>query len=78
VQAEVTVPGVNFTPIHTLIGITPWWIIWRTEISNGTWCELHSKPHAHWHYTMMNHMQSGDMVILLAQDKENLPHKTDK
>ena len=31
-QAEVTVPGMNFTPIHTLIGITPWWITCRVEI----------------------------------------------
>jgi len=31
-QAEVTVPGVNFATIHTLIGITPWWITCRVEI----------------------------------------------
>jgi hypothetical protein len=24
---------------------------------------------------MMNHMQSGDVVILLAQDEENLPQQ---
>ena len=43
--------------------------------SNSTWCELHYNPHACWHQTMMNHMQIGDMVILLAQDKENLPQQ---
>jgi hypothetical protein len=27
---------------------------------------------------MMNHMQSGDLVILLAQDKEKLPQQNTK
>jgi hypothetical protein len=37
-----------------------------------TWGEFNSKPDTHWHYTMVNHVQGGDVVILLAQNKEYL------
>lgn len=37
-----------------------------------TWCELHSKPHAHWHHSVMNHMQGRNVSILFAENKEYL------
>jgi hypothetical protein len=38
-----------------------------------TWSEFNAKPDTHWHHAMVNDMQGGDVVILLAQNKEYLP-----
>lgn len=33
-----TLPGVNLTPNHTLMGMQPWWITWRVDTcSNFLW-----------------------------------------
>lgn len=40
-----------------------------------TWCELNSEPDAQWHDAVVNHVQGGDVVVLLAQNKEYLPEE---
>lgn len=40
------------------------------ESAVTTWSKFDSKPYTHRHNTMMDHMQSGDMTVLLSQNKE--------
>jgi hypothetical protein len=37
-----------------------------THDDDRTWREFDSEPDAHWHYTVVNHMQGCDVVILFA------------
>lgn len=37
-----------------------------------TWCELNTKPHAHWHHSVVNHVQGRNVPILFSENKEYL------
>lgn len=37
-----------------------------------TWSEFHAHPNAHWHAAVVHHMQGRDMLVLLAQNEEQL------
>ena len=36
------------------------------------WGELDSEPNRHWHYSMVDHVEGGNVVVFLSQDKEKL------
>lgn len=42
------------------------------EGTMATGCEFYAKPYGHWHTTVMNYVQCGDLTLFLAQNKEQL------
>ena len=45
------------------------------EFEFDTWCKLDAPPYAHWHHSVVDHMQCGNMSELFAKYKKNGVHE---